>query len=343
MTAVPGIEQRGRMADIPTIYTAHDVPDLIATVPTMLGFRPQESLVAIATHGERRRFGFCLRVDIPSVDDVDALGELVAAHLCHQGAEGAVLIALTESQDIAAELLEAVERHLGPIEVVASIRANGDRYWTSEAGSPAEGIGYESSDHHVAVVHAIAAGQEILPDRQALVDRFRAVEHPRRGLLMHASAAVLDQIMPLIHGSGEADLASIGAREVQPIIVRGLAGQRLDDDDVVRLAVWVSIVPVRDEVWRQITPTTARDMLRFLTIVCRGVVPPFEPAVLSLTAFAAWLCGDGAQALIAVERALASDRGYSMAKLILRILEGGVAPSAWVAMPGLSADWATSP
>ncbi len=94
----------------------------------------------------------------------------------------------------------------------------------------------------------------------------------------------------------------------------------------------MSTVPVRDEVWGQITAETADDMLRLLTLVSRSVVPPFEPAVLSLTAFAAWLTGDGAQSLIAVERALRADQTYSMARLMLQMLEGGIAPSHWSAL-----------
>ncbi len=44
--------------------------------------------------------------------------------------------------------------------------------------------------------------------------------------------------------------------------------------------------------------------------------------MLSLAAFAAWLSGDGAQALIAVERALAADPVYPMAHGVLELLEG---------------------
>ena len=51
-------------AERPT-YVAHDVPDLLNLVPTLLGFHPTESLVAVATHGPRRRFGFRMR---PSTD-----------------------------------------------------------------------------------------------------------------------------------------------------------------------------------------------------------------------------------------------------------------------------------
>ena len=96
--------------------------------------------------------------------------------------------------------------------------------------------------------------------------------------------------------------------------------------------MWVSGVAVRDEVWGQINRQSAEDILRFLMLVSRSVVPPFEPAVLSLAAFAAWQTGDGAQALIAVERGLEADPCYSMAGLILQMLEAGISPDLWAGM-----------
>ena len=48
-----------------------------------------------------------------------------------------------------------------------------------------------------------------------------------------------------------------------------------------------------------------------------------------MSAFAAWLTGDGVQALIAIERALAVDGDYSMANLILTTLDSGLDPGHW--------------
>jgi hypothetical protein len=319
------------MTQTPSVYTAHDIPDLLNTLPTLFGFRPEESLVAVSTRGPRRRFGFRLRVDIPAPEDIDELAEIVVGHLSRQGAEGAIFLAVTQEQNVARDLLAAIERQLAPIALIVAVRADGERYWSDEPGFPADGIAYETSDHHLAVVQAVAAGQQILPDRQALVDRFAAVTGPRRTWMERAADEVLRQVIPLVMRTPEDELAAVGMEQVQQILDRALAGERLDDDDLTRFSVWVSGIRVRDEVWGQITMGSADDMLRFLTLVSRSVVPPFEPAVLSLTAFAAWLTGDGAQSLIAVERALRADRDYSMARLMLQMLEGGVPPSHWAA------------
>ncbi len=304
---------------MPQTFTAHDIPDLLNALPTLFGFRPRESLVAVATQGPRHRFGFRLRVDMPPPDQIDPLARVVTEHLRRQGAEGAVLIAVTRRQDAASVLLAAIESHLEGIELVTAVRADGSHYWVDLPGFPSDGLAYEVSDHHLSIVKAVAAGQQILPDREALVDRFAAVSGTRRremvAITERASAAYTENMSapPPAHA----------------ILKRGIAGEHLTDEDVALVAVWVSRREVRDEVWESITHDNASEMLRVLTAVSARVVPPYEPAVLSLAAFAGWLSGDGAQALIAVERALLADPGYPMAEGILQLLEGGVSPAHW--------------
>lgn len=321
------------MPQTPSIYVAHDASDLLNSLPTLFGFRIDESLVAVATSGERRRFGFRLRVDVPVPEHVDLEARRVVAHLRNAGADGAILIAVTTRQHVALDLLDAIHALLDETDVVlvARVRADGRHYWTDLPGEPDDGTAYETSDHHVSIVHAVAAGQQILPDRQSLVERFAAVAGERRRWLTHASESVLAEIVPVVTRSRPGELAAVAMAEVGPILARGRAGGRLSDSDLLRVAAWVSSIEVRDEVWGLIRRDDADDMLRVLTLVSGAVVPPLEPAVLSLTAFAAWLTGDGAQALIAVERALRADPDYSMARLVLEILEAGLSPTLWTA------------
>src|SRR5688500_17535011 len=106
------------MTQTASVYTAHDIPDLLNALPTLFGFRPEESLVAVSTHGPRRRFGFRLRVDIPAPEDVEELAEVVVGHLGRQGAEGAIFLAVTQQQVVARDLLAAIERQLPPIDLI---------------------------------------------------------------------------------------------------------------------------------------------------------------------------------------------------------------------------------
>lgn len=320
------------MTQTPSTFVAHDVPDLINALPTLFGFRPSESLVAVATSGSRRRFGFRLRVDVPDPDDVDDVAELVVSHLRHQGAEEVVVIAVTERQGVALDLLDAIHAEIDDsdgMELIVRARADAERYWTDKPGSSCEGIAYEASAHHVSIVQAVAAGQQILPDREALVERFAAVTGERRRWIEQATAAILDEVVPMVARTPPGSLAAAGMAVVEPILGRAVAGRRVSDADLLRVAAWLSSVSVRDAVWSRIDRDNADDMLRVLTLVSGAVVPPFEPAVLSLAGFAAWLTGDGAQALIAIERALRADPGYSLACLFLEVLENGISPAHW--------------
>lgn len=61
----------------------------------------------------------------------------------------------------------------------------------------------------------------------------------------------------------------------------------------------------------------------------------------TLLAFAAWQAGDGTLANLAIDRALQTDPGYSMALLLLRLFTSGIAPTDhdWTTL--LTADHTT--
>jgi hypothetical protein len=66
--------------------------------------------------------------------------------------------------------------------------------------------------------------------------------------------------------------------------------------------------------------------LRLWTDLTRRARPGYVAPAASLLAFAAWQCGNGALANIALERALADDPQYSMARLLRGVLDAAVPP-----------------
>jgi hypothetical protein len=122
-----------------------------------------------------------------------------------------------------------------------------------------------------------------------------------------------------------------GAAEVKAVIAcaRGPGLSRLSDDDVAALGVWCRCIPVRDVAWAQVNAGDALEHLELWQAVARRTIAPFEPAVLSLVAFCAWMSGDGARAWCALDRALQADADYSMAHLLHTVLTNAVPPSVW--------------
>jgi hypothetical protein len=207
--------------------------------------------------------------------------------------------------------------------------ATDTRYWTTFEDDDPDGHPYELSGHHRAIVEAVAEGQEILPDRAALEKRLSPVGGPRRLWLDRAADVVMTQVAAQVARQPDADLVELATADVGDVVDRLLLGRDVDDGEVLRVAVWTSTVLVRDHWWGQIRRDNARGQHQLWTHVARHAPAPLAPASWCLSAFAAWLSGDGASALIAAERAEAIDPGYSMASLLLQILENGLPPQSW--------------
>lgn len=325
-----------RSADEPeSVFTAHDVPDVLATVPTLFGFRPTESFVAIATYGPRCRFGFSLRLDLPGLEHAGTAADLAVHHLRRQGADGAILLALSEDRERSEAVVRAGLERLEPgITPIVMAWADGRRYWQPLPGFPEQGIRYETSAHHEAVVRAVAAGQEVLADRDDLVARFAACSGEVLDRMAAVTEGELDRVLRRF-GESLTDSALVGAAmgELDPVLDRALNEQaRLSDVEVALVSLWCASVLVRDELMSRINRDTARDWLRVLTDVSGRVVAPFVPSVLCLAGFAAYMLGDGAQAVIALERSLAADPQHVLSRLLMQLIQGGVSPEQYEAL-----------
>jgi hypothetical protein len=84
---------------------------------------------------------------------------------------------------------------------------------------------------------------------------------------------------------------------------------------------------VRDDAWARMLPEHGSAHSRLWADLTRLAQPGYVAAPASLLAFVAWQQGDGALANVALDRALADSRRYSMAKLLRRALDSGAPPS----------------
>jgi hypothetical protein len=109
-------------------------------------------------------------------------------------------------------------------------------------------------------------------------------------------------------------------------------GGVLSDDEMAWLTVLMSAhIPVRDLAWEQTGDEEWHVAL--WTDVLQRVEPDLAAGPASLLAFAAWRCGNGALAGVAVERALAIEPAYSMARLMEEVLDQCLAPNVWDRQP----------
>ena len=342
-------------SDLP-VLRASSIPDLLGSVPALLGFHPQRSLVVLTMKG--KRIGLRMRVDLPAPAYADACAHNLMPPLVDQEPDGVLLVAYVDREPggeirganrlEADALVDAMQRRLSEadVEVREAVCCDGSRYWSylcdNEECCPSAGSSYEVESTST-MANAVFNGVEVLPDRESLERRFEPVEGARHDDMEAATQQVVEEIAKA-HGiflggervadryhQGKTALLQAGEAYVEPLLadLDPSLAETLDDDMAARLMVWTRLLAVRDLAWSFITDTNARDHLALWTAVAQRAVSPFEPAPLCLASFCAWLAGDGAQAACAASRATEVAPDYTLAHLITDLLERCVPPTAW--------------
>jgi hypothetical protein len=118
----------------------------------------------------------------------------------------------------------------------------------------------------------------------------------------------------------------------QPMTVDAIGRYRAGDTMGPEFAAWLTIalreLRVRDDAWARMVPEYNAAHTRLWADLTRLAQPGYVAAPAALLAFVAWQAGDGALANIALDRALADNPRYSMARLLRRALDSGAPPSA---------------
>jgi len=342
------------------VLRVRSVPDLLALVPVTLGFEPTESLVVIAAAG--RYPGFTARVDLPPRGKVanvtGQMAEQMAAAVVSQGCTRVAVVVFSRRREpaetVASTTAELVER--AGVELYDVLRTDGRRYWSmmcrDESCCPPEGTPYDPWSTPLRAQAAVA-GRAVAPDRAALAARFAAPGGDERAAARAAIRRAEDDAVAELGLRGRRQLRHLTPGEQGSALPRGavrvdtlldvllgpdgtdphLVAQAVTGEHAATLAVWCAMLPVRDLAWSRMSRPDAARHFALWTEVSRRVVPPYEPAVLCLTAFAAWLSGDGASAWCALDRCALADRSYSMAGLVAEILLNCVSPDEYLPLP----------
>lgn len=330
----------GRSAAIPVQETPATLRvdgggDLVELVPYLLGFHPSDSLVFVALRGPSHGVAVTLRVDLAAVAASPAAVEACIHHVRNAGADGVILLVYADDPPPTGDAVLPYHElvcDVGPalaaedIGLVDALLVCRGRWWCYLCDDPAccprEGRRICGDDRSAMAVAATVAGMVAAPDRAALERSLAPLpEAERRGVREAVDRLVQRGALP-------------SRDQVRALWAEGIAAQlegekAIRDDDAATMLLGLADDAIRDECcgWAD-TPTVgaARALARQLA---RRAGPPWDVTPYALLAWFAWRSGEGAQARIAVDRALASDPDYRFALLLEAVLDGGVDPRRW--------------
>lgn len=302
--------------------------DVVSAIPYLVGFHPDRSVVVLGCGGPGGTYA--VRIDLTADD---ALVEHIAELVARRDSADVVLAGYGPGERVTPVVDRVRDRlHAHGVRIRDALRVADGRFWSYLCADPSccppEGTVVDVRGSAVAA-QAIAGGLVALADRRELermveptggAGMRRATEHAEARLAAWAAEDA---------GSVPARMVTAGVPLVRALVGRASAGLDLPgDDEAAWLGVLLTSLRVRDEAWVRIDKAGLAGHLRLWSDLVRRVSVPYAAAPASLLAFAAWRAGDGALANVALDRALAADSRYSMARLLHDLFVSGLPPWA---------------
>lgn len=341
--------------DLAAVAPIRDPGALLATLPAILGFVPENSSIVVGLYREAgvTTVGPVLRQDLPGDPDLIAASADAVAEICENGdVERAVLIVVDDGASSWTDHIPTVDtfvdvlggRGCAVIGAYFAQRLADGAPWCEidcDAENPARWTG--EADHRTGLLEdpatrdlalvRLLAGTPVASDRRDLEAEVRPATRARRRTVARAIAA----------HRGFPDRTE--AREVIDAAVRGAGSPgRLVDSVPVRTIADLTVA-VRDVTVRDVAlgiEGSERWAERLWTEVGRHVTDADRATALTIAGYHAYARGDGARAGIAFTAALAADPTHRLGVLLDDALRVGMSPndirSIAVVADRLSAD-----
>ncbi|WP_199782894.1 DUF4192 domain-containing protein, partial [Streptomyces alboniger] len=348
------------------LVTLRTPAELADALPYLLGFKPEESIVLIALHGERGRFGGRVRLGIPErSEDWPSVAQQLARCLVggceRRGDRPDGIVAFLCREPGESESGQQVVQRLRPlaqvlrtacgaldVPVFEVVCISGGRFWTyccpDTRCCPLEGTPLLRPGTSVLAAAATYMGVQAVATQGEIRARLTPWE----------TAAVTDQeraldaagltLLPRILNEEDAtaaetlDLARlIMARlAAAPPVSGTLEADNRDDeliahDEAAALILGLQVRTTRDRAAEWMEGDEAPSALRLWRALSRRCVGAYEEhaaAPLSLAGWVAWSLGDVAEGQEALDMALRADCEYTFALLLHHACNEGMDPES---------------
>ncbi|MET8149120.1 DUF4192 domain-containing protein [Actinoplanes sp. NPDC049668] len=313
------------------VFRLTSLPETVALAPYLIGYQPQDSLVALAQHG--RQVVFALATALPQHPEFDHEALRITRLLAREHADTVFLIGYGPALpvQVAVDRTTDALRHYG-IPVLAAARVHDGMLWHLDCHDklcPAAGIPFDPATTATAA-QATVAGLVALPDRTAVAVSLDPATDGERdatsAAVPRAFADIAHQLAAAAGGdrAAETQLGRLAEQLVaEAVTAAGTAG-RLTDPQAALLLVLLRVPRFWDAAVRHVDHEDAQ--IRAWTDLTRRADDLLVPGAALLLAVAALTAGNGVLADAAVRRALAADPGDEMAHTLLQAIQLGIDP-----------------
>jgi hypothetical protein len=290
--------------------------ELVAAIPHLLGFQPEESIVFIPMRSELP----IARVDIPTTPrDREmvwhSIGDAYGRH-SRPGSSVAIvcLCADRENAEVVGQDFVARLESIG-IDTHVLMWADDTRWADLDTGDM--GLRTDAAREHVASMSVLAGRPQPAASRDSLAATLVGDPEPVAALLPAAE---------------EAAAASTPRAEGRWALGRLKQfhhdGHRLSDGDSARLLVALDSTPIRDSLWDDMSPSNVTSHVALWTDLTKRAPDDVRAEPASLLGFASWLSGSGAMAWCALDQ-IPEGKQTNLAGLVASAVQGGVNPRVW--------------
>ncbi len=305
-----------------------DSPDAaVAATPFLIGFPPEDSVVLLLLD-EDDLLQVSMRVDLPPGGDLAWLQTILRG--IPDPVPGSVVI-LAYADEAHPEFAQAaamwVMHALLPVmEVIDLVLVSDGRYvsFILGDGELEEGSPLSALADHAVVAGCVAAGLSHVASRRELVTSLELVED-------EVTAAVRRSLRQAVEGDYPTRRDILEERALALLA----DSADLTPDDVVCVAKACRDVHVRDPLLTLFLDqcedhTGLLSGARTRLVYCLTHTPGRHAGSVAATlALLSWADGDGAAALVAVDRSLQADSSNTLAPLVAHALENGLPPDTW--------------
>ncbi|MFD5872570.1 DUF4192 domain-containing protein [Streptomyces sp. NPDC060322] len=339
--------------------------ELADALPYLMGFHPNDSVVMVALHGGRGRFGGRLRLGIPQqreewapvADQLarslivgserrDSRPDAIVVFLCQDPAEGESAPRTMERLRPLAQCLRTACGALD-VPVLEALCISDGRYWSyccpDDRCCPAEGNPLALPGTTVMAAAAAYAGIQVrgsLRDMEARLTPWDPAAAQEQERALDSAGAVLVSRILDADGRGEVAGETLAlARELTRRLGNAPAGGAAvtdaGDDGLITCEEAAAVIlglqdrETRDRAAEWMEGREAEAALRLWRALARRCVGPYvehAAAPLTLAGWVSWSTGDEAGARVALGLALRADPDYTFAQLLHQACNQGLDP-----------------